>query len=100
MKIRIVVENVILSIRHIAGPMALFLFVFMGAIRGADIPVLFFGGIIAYAVAFMLGSVAAIILERMNREIRIEPIAEEPDHETAIKHHLDIQQGMELPTPH
>jgi hypothetical protein len=99
LKYKVIVENVIKSIRYLAGAMAFFLFVFIGGLRGVDLPVLLIGGAITYVVAHILGSVAAGFLDNMNRETQFEPIGEEkPDYETSIKEHMDFSQGAELPT--
>jgi hypothetical protein len=96
--LKIKFKNIVLSIRYISAALAFFIFILVASIRGTAMPVVFIGGLVTYVLFLLAGAVLAGLLEHMDKEMQLEPLQEEPDHESRIKQHLEYQQGAELPT--
>jgi hypothetical protein len=92
-------HNIVVSIRVLTGAFAFLVFVLLAAALKIDLEKIFFYGLFIYVFFYILGSVASRLLAQINKEIEIEPIAEEkkPDHEKELKRQLDYQQGAEMP---
>ena len=90
--------NIVVSIRLLTGAIAFLIFVLVAAIRGVELNLIFFYGLIVYVLFFILGTVISRLVEQVNKEVEIEPVREDkPDHEKELKRQLDVQQSAEMP---
>jgi len=99
LKVKIVYENVISSIKWLTGTLAFLFFMIIGLIADVELTRLLIAGIAVYILFTVLGVVTARILGRIHEENQLEPRVEKEDHEKEIGRHLDWSQGAEMPMP-
>jgi len=91
-------ENIVATVRFLTGAIAFFIFVLVGALKGADLTMLLLGGLMVYLIFFVLGMVVAGIIGRINKENTIEPYTEEKkSHSSDLLSAIDMRQEAELP---
>jgi len=94
--LKIILENVIASIRVLTGAFGFFIFLFVGVLVGAEPMVLLLGGLIFGAICYVFGNVLANILKQIDSENQLNPIESEEEKKEGRKK-VDFFQDMELP---
>ncbi len=103
---KIIFENLIVSVRIMTGAVAFLLFIVAAALMEADPAVILFGGIFVYFWFYLLGAAVANMMKQINREVTLEPIDEEAEAKEKengknpnehLGQLLDSYQGSEVP---
>jgi len=90
-------ENLIVSIRVLAGAFTFMLFVVVAVLADAEPHVLLFGGLLTWCLGYVIGLVMANILQQINAENQFHPVERNEDHARDIGQNVDVLQNIEMP---